>query len=196
MASNNSDISAAFINRSVESSDDDKHSTIITTTMTAPEVYNLIALAGLLIGKAILLIIIIYYCCKKRAAGGTRNTSDSGDQTECGGVFSEDEPPTYKALTEDEKPPDFQLAILQEELSPENPENWKKDRVLRPEIREIITRSRHNSICASTTVIPPGIQQSDFRRNFHDSHYNSGSGATNSSGNMDNRTVGVFWVGM
>ena len=45
-----------------------------------PEVYNMIALGGLLLGKLVLFAIIIYFCCRNRRLENSR--TDSADQTD------------------------------------------------------------------------------------------------------------------
>ena len=44
-----------------------------------PEMYNMVALGGLLFGKVILFGIIIYFCCKSKI---DQRRTDSADQTE------------------------------------------------------------------------------------------------------------------
>ena len=46
-----------------------------------PEVYNMVALGGLMLGKLILFGIIIYFCCRGTRLNNTRRT-DSADQTD------------------------------------------------------------------------------------------------------------------
>ena len=53
---------------------------VILLRIMEPEVYNMIALGGLLLGKLVLFAIIIYFCCRNRRLENSR--TDSADQTD------------------------------------------------------------------------------------------------------------------
>ena len=118
--------------------------------MVSTEVYNLIALAGLLLGKAGLLLLIVYYCCKRKPdMPAARQQQDSGNQTDPD-LEKGDIPPTYSTLVLKVDPPDYLDSVMNEEINPELNKDWAEHMekgAVSPEVKEVIARSRQNSCC-------------------------------------------------
>lgn len=115
--------------------------------MASEEVYNLVALAGLLFGKAVLFFLIIYYCCKRRESNGAEG-ADGATAADA----ATDLPPTYSTVVLKTEPPEYLDSILNEELNPEINKEWAVDLekgAVDPEVAEVIVRSRSNSMAHS-----------------------------------------------
>ena len=94
------------------------------------ELHNLIALAGLLLGKVILLVLIIYYCCKKPVGAQTtlnNNQRSAESQTDNLELVKADVPPSYNKVVLADDPPEYMESKMQEELNPEMNKDWAVD---------------------------------------------------------------------
>lgn len=159
--------------------------------MVDTEMYNLIALSGLLLGKSVLLLLILYYCCKKpipnEEATTRATTADSADQTE-EVVVKIDAPPSYTKVVLKTDPPCYLDSMMNAELNPEMNRSWARDLLLGridPELRDIVTRSRNNSICPN---VPANATEN--RR--------ASTASVLSANSMDQRPppLGAFWIGV
>jgi hypothetical protein len=99
--------------------------------MEPTELYNLIALGGLLLCKVILLVLIFFYCCRKkknataaatvtsaRSSPRVATVADTANQTEEDCKNKGDIPPTYSAIMLQIDPPEYLDSILNEDLNP------------------------------------------------------------------------------
>ena len=145
--------------------------------MEIAELYNLLALAALLICKVIIICLIFFYCCRRKTSTNQSRPDlvDIANQTEDNvetaknedvSAIQNDIPPSYSALVLKADPPEYLDSILNEELNPELNPDWSADLEngeVKPEVAEVITRSRHNSIVPVQTE---ELANSIFRTNF------------------------------
>ena len=182
------------------------------------ELYNLIALAGLLLGKVALLLLIAYYCCKRKfrnrqpdaSTGG--GTQDSGIQTEDPEEAKADIPPTYSTLVLKVDPPEYLDSVMNEELNPELNKDWAErlqKGAVSPVVSEIIERSRQNS--TSQGCCHGQQQQQQRRASTHSPAYAAVAAAVAARRSMRRASaadaaaaaaarqppaIGAFWIGV
>lgn len=169
-----------------------------------PEVYNMMALGGLMLGKLILFSIIIYYCCRSRRQR-TANTNDSADQTD-DAHLKNDIPPTYSKVVLRVDPPEYIESVINEQINPELNKKWAEDLEsggVDPEIEEVIQRSRNNSITRTTSFEErpvggglgvPGVHGRRNTLSTVDEHRRAGHRQRTSSTTIP--PVGAMWIGI
>ena len=121
----------------------------------------MIALSGILLGKAILLLLILYYCCKSsppssNPTSATTNTTPAMSAKEAmDDAVKADIPPSYSFLVMTDDPPPYLESVINAEINPEINRGWAEDlesNRVDPEVSKVVEKSRADSL------IPHSIQ--------------------------------------
>jgi len=120
------------------------------------QLYNMIALGGLLMAKVALFMVIIYFCYRSKRADNS--TTDSADQTDDIETVLEkiDKPPDFKTVVLRNEPPTYFEYMMNQQINPERNKDWAKDlqdKTVTAEVEEAISRSRAASVCSLDPIL-------------------------------------------